>query len=413
MSIKKIPLYAKSSTFAHSVKISGRDYHDSSAVICLPDTSLALISPPGFGKTCFIKEHIKQSSKNPNSVTIVFDAKAELYKELYSPGDIIISSEPINGYPVTLWSLFSEIYVDSNPISFANEITQMLFNSTIKLSQNPTFPKAASQKFYAVLYALIKENKTMSNDVLINIAEGISDERLLELSKQHPELGFVKHLVGKNDTAFGIDMELTSCLQYLFKYGSLFRSYEGSFSIRKFVRNGKGKKLFIVYPFNENESSNAVTSLLLDLAMKEIISGSDLDGNDDTRYNLYLDEFACLPSELTYLTRVNDFGRSKGAILISGIQSYSQLERAYGTAGAQNILSSFNSLVAFKPNDEVTRSKLKERCGKRNFTITPMCDVVHGGDVITDRDLQILGTAEAIMMLKDMPPFFFDFYNAF
>ena len=146
--------------------------------------------------------------------------------------------------------------------------------------------------------------------------------------------------------------------------------------------------------------------------MKEVISGPDLAKNDNTRFFIYLDEFACLP-ELSYLTRVNDFGRSKGARLISGIQSYSQLERAYGTSGAQNILSSFNSLVAFKPNDETTRAKLKERCGKKDFTITPMCDVTDGGDVITDKNLQSLGVAEAIMMLNDIPPFFFDFYNAF
>lgn len=412
MSIKRIPLAVKSSNFEYSVKITGKDYNGNLATIYLPDTSLALISPPGFGKTFFIKEHIKQSINNSNSVTIVFDAKAELVKELYRPGDVIISSKPICCYPVAVWNLFSEIYAGPNPISFANEITQMLFSSAIKLSQNPSFPKAASQKFYALLYALIKENKTMSNDVLMYIAEGISDKRLLELSKQYPELRFLKHLVGKSDTAFGIDMELTSCLEYFFKRDSLFRSQKGEFSIRKFIRNSRGKKLFIVYPFNENESSSAVTSLLLDIAMKEIISGNDLSNGDSTRYNLYLDEFACLPSELTYLTRVNNFGRSKGARIIAGIQNFNQLISSYGEADAENLLASFNSLVAFSPNDEVTRSKIKERCGKKNYTITPMCDVIHGGDIVTDQDLQSLRTAEAIMILNSSP-FFFDFYNAF
>lgn len=411
MSIKRIPMKAKEKNYKYSVKIAGKDYRGNSAEIYIPDTSLALLSPPGRGKTVFITEHIKQIATNREAVSVIFDAKAELYKELYNPGDVIVSSKPIYGYPVEIWNLFSEIYADSNPILFANELTKMFFCDAIKKSQAPVFPTAASELFYGVIYAMIMDKQKPYNDELIAGLEKVSDARVREIAKNNPELGGLNYLVAKNETAYSIRMELVSTLEKLFPLGSLYRA-KGNFSVRNFVQNGKGKKLFVVFPFDENESLSLITSVFIDLAMKEIISGPDLTKDDNTRFHIYLDEFSCLP-ELSYLTRVNDYGRSKGARITSGIQSYSQLERAYGKAGAQNILSSFNSLIAFKPNDETTRAKLRERCGKKSFTITSMCDVVAGGDVVTDTDLQGLGVAEAIMMLNDIPPFFFNFYNAF
>ncbi|MDE5765308.1 MAG: type IV secretion system DNA-binding domain-containing protein [Ruminococcus sp.] len=411
MSIKKISAKAKEKDYKFSIKFAGKDYRGNTSTIYIPDTSIALISPPGKGKTVFITEYIKQSFANSEAVSIIFDAKAELYKELYQPGDVIISSKTITGYPVEKWNIFSEIYADSNPSLFAQEITQMIFADSINKSHAPVFPQAASEIFYSVLYAMIKERRKPYNEDLVNGLESISDKRLKELAQKYPELSALNYLAARNETAFGIRMELVSNLEKLFPHGSLYRE-KGNFSVRNFIQNCKGKKLFVVFPFDENESLSLITSVFLDLAMKEVISRPDLLKNENTRFFIYLDEFACLP-ELSYLIRVNDFGRSKGARLISGIQSYSQLERAYGTAGAQNILSSFNSIVAFKPNDDITRSKLKERCGKKDFTITPMCDLVSGENVITDKDLQDLGVAEAIMMLNDIPPFFFDFYNAF
>lgn len=411
MSIKRVPETAKKNNYKYSMKISGKDYRGNSVDIYTPDSSIALISPPGKGKTVFITECIKQNSANSEGVQIIFDAKAELYKKLYRPRDVIISSKQIIGYPVEIWNLFSEIYTDPNPILFANELTHMLFDDSIKKSQAPVFPTAASELFYGVIYAMIMDKQKPYNDVLIAGLEKISDAKVREIAKKHPELGAINYLVARNETAYSIRMELVSNLEKLFTLGSLYRA-KGNFSVRNFIRNGKGKRLFVVFPFNENESLSLITSVFIDLAMKEIISGPDLSKDDNTRFYIYLDEFACLP-ELSYLTKVNDYGRSKGARIISGIQSYSQLEKAYGEAGAQNILSSFNSLIAFRPNDEITRAKLRERCGKKSFTITPMCDVVVGGDVATDKDLQGLGVAEAIMMLNDIPPFFFDFYNAF
>lgn len=411
MSIKRVPATAKKNNCKHSVRICGKDYRGDTSTVYIPDTSIALISPPGKGKTVFMAECIKQNSANSEAVSIIFDAKAEFYKELYRPGDIIISSKPIAGYPVETWNIFSEIYADNNPILFAREITQMIFNDSINKSHAPVFPTAASELFYSVLYAMIRENKKPYNKDLVDGLERISDNRLRELARKYPELSAINYITGKSETAFGIRMELVSNLEKLFPHSSLYRE-RGDFSVRNFIRNGKGKRLFVVFPFDENESLSLITSVFIDLAMKEIISGPDLTKDDNTRFYIYLDEFACLP-ELLYLTRVNDYGRSKGARIISGIQSYSQLERAYGEAGAQNIFSSFNSIVAFKPNDETTRAKIKERCGKKIFTITPMCDVVVGGDVVTDTDLQRLGVAEAIMMLNDISPFFFDFYNAF
>lgn len=413
MSIKRVPLKAKSKINANglSIAITGKDHYDVETTVYLPDTSTALIAPPGRGKTFFITDYIRQVEKNQEAVSIVFDAKGELYKELYKPGDVIISSIPISEYPVEKWSIFSEIYADAYPKLFAKELTQMIFGEAINESHAPVFPTAAAQIFYSILYAMVAEAKKPYNDDLIDGIVKVSDERLKKLDKQYPELG-LGYLISRNETGMGIRMELASNLQEIFPIGSLSRDH-GTFSIRNFIKNGNGRKLFIIFPFNQNEGMASITSILLDLAMKEIISGNDLTDGSKARFNLFLDEFACLPSKLQYLTRVNDFGRSKGARLIVGIQSYAQLKRIYGDAGAENILASFNNLIAFKPNDEETRSKLKERCGKREFTVTPICDVIPGGDVVTDNDLNKLQTAEAIMMLDNTPPFFFNFKGSF
>ena len=206
-------------------------------------------------------------------------------------------------------------------------------------------------------------------------------------------------------------MELKAVLLETFVLGSNFCAFDSRFSIREFINEGCGRKLFIEFDFANRESSSVIVRLLLDLALKESLSGPCLNDGDKTRYNFFLDEYAYLPSGLSYLDAIKEVGRGKGCRLYAGFQSINQLYKMYkNQAEAANDFATFSNVISKESMVAVT-----ERAGceyKEVTTIDALCNVNTESKllpVIEDETLIGLDKGEAVVLLDTSRPFWIRF----
>lgn len=408
-------------------RLYGKDYYKNATEIMIPELSTLFLGAPGCGKSTQIKKIIKQLSKNPDSINIIFDIKQEYLPVLYEPGDYILTMHNIEGYPdeaQVQWSFLKEAYLDTEPEDVLHEIAGTIFENAIKESQSPAFPEAAKQLFNAQVISIyrkcIEQNILISNRELIEIICNNTEADIKKLVEQFPDLSHSMKLLSekKNVTAFGIQMELEEVMNKVFMQSSKsnFFSYDSNFSIREFIHEGRGKKLFIMLGFHQRKITEEIVRLLIDIAMKESISGVDLRDEDQTRYNFFLDEYAFLP-ELNYLDVAKNLARSKGVRIYAGIQNISQLKAMHREEEqkAMDDIAGFSNLVLFNSNDPETVKFVKERAGEEYRTsmyVDALCNVHTDSrlePLLSDRDIYDLRTGEAFIIPNEGRPFWFKF----
>ena len=117
----------------------------------------------------------------------------------------------------------------------------------------------------------------------------------------------------------------------------------GSLGIRPTLRQKGGKVVFVCYDPQRGRTTGPVFATLLDLCLQEVLSRPEQEGN----VYLLLDDVCALP-RLTHLEDALLFGRSRGLRVLMTLASVSRLSERYGELGAQTILDSFGTTVAFR-----------------------------------------------------------------
>lgn len=399
----------------------GKDRNDQNRKYVLPDLSVTFVGCPGCGKTTQILKVLEQLKENKDAVTIILDIKREYIKKCFHPGDLVLSFRDIEGIPSEnhmRWSLMKEALLDTYPEVVLREIAGMVFKEAIESSQNKAFPKAAMLVFYGQLVHLFKssQGKIPFTSQLIRKIETVTDAEIEKSVKQYAELFAVSDLVSEiqNITSYGVRMELKTVLLDAFQIGSNFCNDESKFSIREFIREGKGHRLFLVFDIENRKSSEAIVRLLLDLALKESLACDDISGSE--RKYFVLDEYAYLPS-LEYLQYAKDMGRSKGIRIISGFQTVSQLKSIYDGKNekAMNDIAGYGDVVVFKPHDDATKEMVISRAGtemQEIIMIDPLCNV-HSEckevPVVNPEILNQLICGQAVILPNEGRPFWFHF----
>lgn len=409
---------------ATQISLNGHDRNNQKKKYVISDRSVAFIGCPGCGKTTAICHILDEVSKNPMAVTVILDMKKDYVKKVFQPGDVVLSLYDIDGIPKqsqAKWSLLNEAFNDTHPEIVLNELAGIVYHDAIERAENKAFPVSAKLIFYAILIHIYKRSngKMPSNKELILEAESITPAKLMESIKKYDELAAVRNLITdkQNVTSFGILMEKARVLADLFVKDSNFCHPESDFSIRDFIHLGAGHKLIIVFDIESRKSSEGIVRLLLDIALKEVSSGDDLEENDRTRYYFVMDEYAYLPSGLEYLDLAKDMGRSKGVRIISGFQNFSQLKKLYGgkLENAMNDAAGYGDVVVFRPHDGATREFVSNRGGteiKEVTTINIMCNVhteVKKMPVVPPVVLNALKCGEAVILPDEGRPFWFQF----
>jgi type IV secretory pathway TraG/TraD family ATPase VirD4 len=382
----------------------------------------------GCGKTTLFYHFVKQikSSLSKDDVIIIFDSKGDFHKKFYNKStDLILGNSSQYKNDSVKWNIFSEILSDGseneNISQNAQEICRSLFaERTEGNNSNPFFPNAARDLLSSLLTFYIREGKRDSKnggDFAKNSFYNSKFKEYLDISsiddfindlRIYNDLNSVSSYInGDGGQSQGVVSEMYSITRDIFT--GVFAD-SGLFSMREFVRNKGAKTLFVEYDLAIGSVLGPIYSLLFDLALKEALGRAEAKGN----IYFIIDELKLLP-HLQHLDDGINFGRSLGVKILVGLQNIKQLEAAYETARARNIIYGFSSVFAFRSNDPETRKYASELFGKnlvleeyQGYDMLSKEDK-RDGNVVEDWDLTSLVLGEAIVGLTSQKPFRFKF----
>ena len=292
---------------------------------------------------------------------VFFDAKGDYLRHFRRPGDIVIS--PQSTLATERWNLYQEIL--ATPLEERDqtirEMAASLFQRLIEHSQSPVFPSGARDILYALLSAHMRSDETWNNQ---RLSEFISRSAIPELRRTletHDDLRWVLSYM-MSDKGATTQSYVSPLYQAVLELLSGEFGKAGQFSMRRFVKNGNRRAVFLEYDLANANVLSPIYSLLLDLAMKEMLGRTE----DEALHHTYfvLDEFPLIPT-LNYMESALNFGRSLGVRVIAGIQNASQVETRYGLSNAQSLLAGFGTVMAFRLFDETSRRVIQQRHGLR------------------------------------------------
>jgi len=403
---------------------------------------MLFIGGTGTGKSnslYFFLQDIK-SKMTDDDVMIVFDTKGDYEDRFFDKEkDVVIGNSPRYRQRSELWSIYEDILADGwdeeDYIINLNEISASLFKKYESESQ-PFFALAARGVFSAVLLNFLRKKKwlidgkippdeiektraffeeSLNNSGIVKCFNTAKIQDYHDIAEVFTDLIKVKSYLGdgNNNQGLGVLAEVHVMLQEIFL--GVFAK-KGDFSIRNFIRKKEGRTLFLEYDMAIGETLAPLYSLIMDLALKEALGRSEEEGKKGSVY-IVLDELKLLP-HIMHLDNAVNFGRSMGVKIIAGLQSVTQVYDIYGEGGSRDkgdaILAGFGSVVAFRPNDSVTREYVQNRFGKNMLNEEFDCghEVVYErrqGFSVEDWELNKLELGQAVVALGGKPPFVYKF----
>lgn len=372
---------------------------------------LLFVGSIGSGKTTAIHHTVAgiQAMLSQDDAMVVFDSKGDYVAEFRRPGDAVLSNGPDR---TVTWNVFRDLRSAEAPLEeTAFEVAKMLYHEMIERSQQPFFPRAASDLFASVLIALSRTNDELSNATLRALFDKSGLAEIRDLLAGYEDLRSTYHYVSsdKSPQSQGVMGETLAVVRETFL--GAFRG-EGDFSIQEFVRQRGGRTLFIEYDIAAGQTLTPIYRVLLDLALKEALGRGRPPGD----VYFVFDEFALVPN-LMHIDAAVNFGRSIGVKVIAGTQNVGQVLAGYGEKLGASVLSGFGTLVALRLFDQASRSFVQQRYGaNRKRLALPsivqsrgvMEEVVYG-NVVEDWDLTRLDVGDAIISFPTGEPFRFRF----
>lgn len=297
----------------------------------------------------------------------------------------------------------------------ALEICEQLFQSMQSETQ-PIFPAMAEQVVAAVMIYFMKtywrsDQSKLNNKELIHFFTHSTNEdlkKILCLDYMADQRSCIDYISGKGNQTQGVNSYVGSMLKKMFVGPFAQADPVREFSMRDIVCSGKKKVVFIEYDLRKGRLLAPMYGILIDRAL-----ANSLGGRQQVKINTYflLDEMLLLP-RLEHLSDSLNFGRSLGVRMMCGLQNTCGLEEQYGEAGAKNILSSFQNMVAFRSNDYDSRLFVINRMGEnyQNFSLSAQqanLNIQRVGHTVEEWNLLKLKNGEAVVSLVGENPFLF------
>lgn len=348
-------------------------------------------------------------------VLVFFDAKGDYLEKFYEQGDYVLSNS-LEAMPGNVhWNIYRDILHTPREKreETIREITTALFKEEIEKSQSPIFSMGARDILAALLDIHVKEIEAgkaeWDHQKLLEFVRSTDDVRLRNIFIDYPEHRWVRNYIQKDSGATAQSF-MVHFYQTIYKiFGGSFGK-PGNFSIREAVTTKGGKAVFLEYDLASGNVLESVYTVLLDLAMKEVLGRSKSSGN----VYFILDEFPLIP-KLNYMDNALNFGRSLGVKVIAGIQNIGQVEYKYGKSLAVSILSGFGTVFAFRLFDYESRAFVSGRHGKSKKWLSMLSsnstkgvnDSLVEGQVIEDWDIVKLDVGECVLSLPKGEPYIF------
>lgn len=391
---------------------------------------LIAIGAPGTGKTNILNMTLDRmlATMQPTDIIIIFDTKGD-YLETF--GSRIPDSDKIvigNGEAYRRVTFYHNIFAEVMPrgkdgkLVYTPESDEDALNLCEQLFQSmnsetqPIFPTMAEQVVAAVMVYFMrtywrKDQSKLNNKEFINFfTHSTNDDlkKVFEMEYMSDQHSCIDYISGKGNQTQGVNSYVGSVLKKMFVGPFAQADPAREFSMRDIIYSGKKKVVFIEYDLCKGKLLAPMYGLLIDRAF-----ANALGGRQKTKINKYflLDEMLLLP-KIEHMCDSLNFGRSLGVKVMCGLQNICGLEEQYGEAGAKNILSSFQNMIAFRTNDYDTRQFVINRLGEnyQNFSLSVQqenLNIQREGHTVEDWNLLKLKNGEAVVSLAGEESFLF------
>lgn len=391
---------------------------------------LLAIGAPGTGKTNFFNMILDRllATMQDGDVIFVFDSKGDYFERFGSriPESmrVVIGNGEAYRQITSYHNIFAEIMPRGNDGRLiytpecdedALELCEQLFRP-MKSDTQPVFPAMAEQLvsvfiiFFMRTFWRTDQSKLNNKEFIDFFSRSTNDDlkRILSLDYMSDQKSVIDYISGKGNQTQGVNSYVGTILKKCFIGPFAQADKAREFSMREILCSGKKKVVFIEYDLRKGQLLLPMYSILLDRAF-----ANALGGRQQVRKNTYflLDEMLLMPI-LTHLSDTLNFGRSLGVKVMCGLQNISGLEEQYGEAGAKNILSSFQNIVAFRSNDYESRRFLIDRFGENyvNYSFSAQqanLNIQRAGHTVEDWNLIKRQNGEAVVSLSGEDPFLF------
>ena len=319
-----------------------------------------VVGRPGTGKTTLLNQ-VLEKLRARKEKAIVYDFKGDYLSNFYDEKTDYIFN-PLDQRCVN-WCLFDEIEMIPDIDSIA---TSMIPPSQ---RQDSFWIDAARDVFSSILHYLVVSGNR-NNAAIWNLVS-YTEPDMLDLMRQAVEQGIepAKRALGylqgyeagskvASDTLSTM-RQYTNCFYYM-------RHLKNEFSVKKWLDEDGSSFLFISNYANLRDTLKPILSLLIDLAMKHILSMSE---DVDRRRFIILDEFASL-QRLTSVVQCLEQGRSKGASVWIALQDISQLQKLYSHETCYTITNNCNTILSFAVSDPNSQEYLSRLFGETEILET-------------------------------------------
>jgi len=346
------------------------------------NTGIMVVGAPGSGKTELIKQVIYQFPQRRDYVWVIFDPKGDYYEAFGTEKDITLS---VNGSSYA-WNIFWEIEPERATTDVI-EIAKEIFPIEERGGEDKFWVVTSQQLLSAFLLTLYREALSHYQE---HYSEKIDREKLKEFLPTNEDfMDFINQLTIEKAYNLLINQEdLKSVAEYINPqamkqasgvwsnfYSRINEIFIGDFyktagkrqmSIRDYIENPQGRKLFIEYNVETGEAVAPIFRLLVDRAIKYSFARENRFnrwGEPKKKY-FVIDEFQLIPKLKRYQELVN-FGRSYFITSIIGIQSIAQVIEKYGRDSANAVVAGHAYLFALRAYDSASSQLIRSRIGKK------------------------------------------------
>ncbi len=346
------------------------------------NTGIMVVGAPGSGKTELIKQVIYQFPQKKDYVWVIFDPKGDYYEAFGTEKDITLSVEN-SSYA---WNIFWEIDPEratTDAIEIAKEIfpieerggedkfwvvtSQQLLSAFILI-----FYRQALETYKRYFSGKVDREKLKeflpTNEDFMNFINQLTIEQAYNLLVEQEDLKSVAEYINPQamKQASGVWSNFYSRINEIF-IGDFYKTAgKRQMSIRDYIENPQGRKLFIEYNVETGEAVAPIFRLLVDRAIKYSFARENQynrRGEPKKKY-FVIDEFQLIPKLKRYQELVN-FGRSYYITSIIGIQSIAQVIEKYGKDSANAVVAGHAYLFALRAYDSASSQLIRSRIGKK------------------------------------------------
>jgi type IV secretory pathway TraG/TraD family ATPase VirD4 len=322
---------------------------------------MLILGASGSGKSQILFQIVKQLIGRVRF--IIVDRKGEFYSYFGNDNkDVLVN--PYDKRTVG-WNLFNEINFELDEAGHIKKIPPDLTAIADTIMQvkshkgeEAQWYGAAANVFISMVGWCVHHNKLTTKD-LVDFSRRPLDEIITEFQAM-PEVlrGPGISALGtdpKSKTAGSVMFTLTTAIRQL----DTFRDVDGYWSVRDWIRNGKGN-LYLSQAGENGENYAAIVGLMIDLIAREIRGMKE--GSKDVKLVFLIDELAALPrlSELKYLLSES---RSKGVAVLLANQTISEIERVYGRESARNIAGNTKTKFFFHAAEQSEQEYVSKTVG--------------------------------------------------